>query len=536
MKSKYLLLCLSMLLLSTQTQVYGQLYIADKFSTLATTDMYVPGDVIIAPTGTILHNGSITFTGDLTNQGNSMYAPGNPPIATSGSWTLVGTIVQNIDFGADTLANIILDNSNGIVGANMAIGGTVIFTNGQWLFAATDARLLSSATVTGANASNYFVTDGAGQLYRDYDVAGLKVYPIGTAIMYAPLELNPQAANKVGARVTTPFYENPETQTNVVTENAVALTWVIMPEALISAGDIGLSYPSTAELTNFTRADANIVSWEDGSSTSYLSQNATTTGTDPYSTELAAAFEADAAGIYYLGITDDESDQNNVLLAVSCFLEGAFNGTTMNNDLGTGGATSILANYALNQPYNTAPWNYAGSESITEQFLIDNTDIVDWILIELRDANDPSIIVTQLAALLRADGTIIDHLGEATAIITAAPGSYIVAIRHRNHGDVRSLSAIDLSVTNGSFDIRTSNANVLGSTNLKQVGPAYVMYSGDADGNNDINAVDNNSYWRLNSGTTNTYNLSDFDMNGDVNSIDINLHWRINTGTIISFN
>ncbi len=58
-------------------------------------------------------------------------------------------------------------------------------------------------------------------------------------------------------------------------------------------------------------------------------------------------------------------------------MEGPFNGTDMNTDL------TDLTYVPLNQPYNTSPWNYTGTESVGS---IPNSDVVDWILIELRDA------------------------------------------------------------------------------------------------------------------------------------------------------
>ncbi len=36
----------------------------------------------------------------------------------------------------------------------------------------------------------------------------------------------------------------------------------------------------------------------------------------------------------------------------------------------------------LSQPYNTPPWNYTGDESVIS---IPNADVVDWLLLELRE-------------------------------------------------------------------------------------------------------------------------------------------------------
>ena len=64
---------------------------------------------------------------------------------------------------------------------------------------------------------------------------------------------------------------------------------------------------------------------------------------------------------------------------LTILLEGPFNGIDMNTTFNDNG---ILP---LNQPYNTAPWYYPGTESVAS---IPNPDIVDWVLVELRDATE----------------------------------------------------------------------------------------------------------------------------------------------------
>ena len=63
-----------------------------------------------------------------------------------------------------------------------------------------------------------------------------------------------------------------------------------------------------------------------------------------------------------------------IILDLKANLEGPFNGTDMNTDLNPW----MIPN---NQPYNTSPWYYNGSESFAA---VPNGDVVDWILVELR--------------------------------------------------------------------------------------------------------------------------------------------------------
>ncbi|RLD53861.1 MAG: hypothetical protein DRJ05_15745, partial [Bacteroidetes bacterium] len=87
-------------------------------------------------------------------------------------------------------------------------------------------------------------------------------------------------------------------------------------------------------------------------------------------------------------------EESSINLEMMVFLEGPFNGTDMNPSTGSG----FLP---LTQPYGGSPWNYSGAESVTSI----PANVVDWILVELRDAPDagsaiPSTMIAQQAAFL----------------------------------------------------------------------------------------------------------------------------------------
>ena len=96
------------------------------------------------------------------------------------------------------------------------------------------------------------------------------------------------------------------------------------------------------------------------------------------------------------------SNNLSLLLNLTVFLEGPFNGVEMTTSLNP-------SNLPLYQPYSSAPWNYGGNESVA---VIPSPDIVDWVLIELRDATDASLatsgtVIAQQAAFLLKDGTVV---------------------------------------------------------------------------------------------------------------------------------
>ncbi len=71
------------------------------------------------------------------------------------------------------------------------------------------------------------------------------------------------------------------------------------------------------------------------------------------------------------------------------------------------------------------------------------TAVVDWVLVELRAADDSSSVVARKPALLRSDGTLLDTNQQAALqFLSVAPGDYYVAIRHRNHIAIMSTTPV----------------------------------------------------------------------------------------------
>jgi hypothetical protein len=211
------------------------------------------------------------------------------------------------------------------------------------------------------------------------------------------------------------------------------------------------------------------------------------------------------------------------------FLEGPFNGTQMDNSLA---ANSQLP---LSQPYNDQPWNYQGTESVS---LLPNQNIVDWVLIELRETNGDASTATEdktialRAGFLLNDGTIKDLDGSNLLEFPVPSYTNLFAvIRHRNHLDV--MSALPLSKVNNSFsyDFSTSPDNVIGGLlGYKQLpGGSYGMVSGDGDANGIIEITDKTGIWTQQSGSSG-YLQGDFNLNAQADNNDKNLYWSPNLG------
>ncbi len=211
------------------------------------------------------------------------------------------------------------------------------------------------------------------------------------------------------------------------------------------------------------------------------------------------------------------------------YLEGPFTGSMMNTDVNTLGALP------LSQPYNISPWNYSGVESVNS---IPNANVVDWVLIELRDTPGgaatatPATRIAQQAGFILNDGSIVSSDGISNMIFgVAVSNNLYVIVWHRNHLGI--MSAVPLTFGGGlySYDFTTaaSKAYLSGQQNLG--GGNYGMYAGDADGNGEVHLDDIDLRWSTEVGG-NGYFGGDMDMDSDVNNQDKNDVWLPNNTLI----
>jgi hypothetical protein len=92
--------------------------------------------------------------------------------------------------------------------------------------------------------------------------------------------------------------------------------------------------------------------------------------------------------------------------------------------------TNLQSYLPVQQPYNSGPWNYTGTETLNAV----HTDLVDWIMVEVRSISDFTKILSRRAGFLLKNGSIVDtNLNNGLAFNCLDTGSYYIVIRHRNH-------------------------------------------------------------------------------------------------------
>jgi hypothetical protein len=214
----------------------------------------------------------------------------------------------------------------------------------------------------------------------------------------------------------------------------------------------------------------------------------------------------------------------NLAVDVKAILEGAFNGTDMNTGLNAAGLLP------LTQPFNTTPWNYTGTESVAA---IPNADVVDWVLVELRDAPDAAsagsgTIIDRKAGFLLKDGSIVDIDGAGTLSFAAnLSQNLFVVIHHRNHLKVMSNNALTQSGGAYTYDFTTGISQAYGSDE-KMVSGKAVLYGGDADANGEIGSGD--AVLWINEVGTGGYLKTDVTFDGQSDNKDKNDIWVPNNG------
>ncbi len=217
-----------------------------------------------------------------------------------------------------------------------------------------------------------------------------------------------------------------------------------------------------------------------------------------------------------------------IILDLIANLEGPFNGTDMNTDLNP----FFIPN---NQPYGVSPWSYGGGESFGA---VPNADVVDWVLIELRETAGGAAtatagtMVARQAALLLKNGDIVGTDGISNLIFGFIPSNNLYAVLwHRNHCSI--MSAIPLTIGGGIYTYDFSNTagkvygGILGHKML--AAGIYGMFTGDGNKDQDIDILDITGPWTTDAGSSGYY-YGDFDINSQVNNFDKNDVWLPNDG------
>lgn len=174
--------------------------------------------------------------------------------------------------------------------------------------------------------------------------------------------------------------------------------------------------------------------------------------------------------------------QVNIQISLRALLEGPYDSNTgmMHDSLRVQGLLPLL------EPYTALGFvqaNGGGGETIAPAVLTTtgSNAIVDWVLVELRDAQLPSTVIATRSALIQRDGDVVDVDGVSPVLFARPPGSYHIALRHRNHLGVMTATAMPLSASSALIDLSTAATAVFssGSAATKASGAVQLLWAGN---------------------------------------------------------
>lgn len=218
------------------------------------------------------------------------------------------------------------------------------------------------------------------------------------------------------------------------------------------------------------------------------------------------------------------------------FLEGPFDGAAMGTSLSGKGLLPLDQPFGPTLPYygnNSPSWYYTGTEVVD----VLPANVVDWILVELRDAPNgasatSATMFARKALFLKPDGSIVDLNGSGTPTVNMSVTQGLFAvIYHRNHIAVMNTNPITGSGGVYNFDFTTSSANFYGGTaGCKELSAGiWGMIASDGNADNQVNDFDKNDVWAAETGLSG-YLGSDFSVESESNNIDKNTYWLPNLG------
>lgn len=167
--------------------------------------------------------------------------------------------------------------------------------------------------------------------------------------------------------------------------------------------------------------------------------------------------------------------------ALRALLEGPLDpGTGLMHD-----SLRVLGLLPAHEPYTAAgyawpPGSSGGDLAAPSAFAATGPDaIADWVVVELRDAIDPSQVLAARCGLIQRDGDIVAADGSTPLRFNLPQGPYHVAVRHRNHLGVMTAAPIAFGTTPTAVDLSTEATPAWGTEARKAIGALRALWMGN---------------------------------------------------------
>ncbi|CAH0997759.1 hypothetical protein EMA8858_03893 [Emticicia aquatica] len=143
-----------------------------------------------------------------------------------------------------------------------------------------------------------------------------------------------------------------------------------------------------------------------------------------------------------------------------------------------------------NEPYTalgfTTPAIPSSTVSPSVLSVTGTNAIIDWVLVELRNATTPTTVIARKAALIQADGDVVDTDGISPVSFGVTDGNYKIAVLHRNHLGVMTAGNLALTSTTTLVDFTSLSTLVNGTNAQATISGKNYLWAGNANVNTTV--------------------------------------------------
>ncbi|MFM2393291.1 MAG: hypothetical protein RLZZ546_1273 [Bacteroidota bacterium] len=515
--------------------------------------LFVESNVTNMGTGsiTVQNGGTLEVQGNLTNS-----ATGTLSTVGTGKVKFSGTAASSLTSAGDPIGNLeIAKTGAGVVNLSdpASVTTNLNFVSNNLNIGANDLTLATAATATGATATSHIITPLAGKVIKT--ALTNFTYPVSfDAATYNPITITQSTTDNIGVRVLQNAYKDGPAATMSFTNGVVNASWDVTSSGGASVLDLTPQWAASDELPGFKRPESAVSKYVGPNYDAILANLGAAAGSDPYTRSRTGA----TAGLYVVG-----SDEVLTYLAIDAKMNlSSYSATSglMGDALRSNNLLPLKEPYKTYDPDGNGTPNFihvGRANTVRDSVLLysdfdktgTNDDVVDWVFVQVRNTTAPYGVVATRSALLQRDGDVVGVDGNPVRILGVAPGTYKVALRHRNHLGVMTNANKSLSSTATLIDFTnatTPETPLPDLTKLVLVSgttPEYALRGGDANASGTTNAIDRNSFFLIYNGVTMTLpaqyltaGTADYNLSRVVNAIDDNNFWLPNSGITQGFN
>jgi len=265
---------------------------------------------------------------------------------------------------------------NNLSGVNLhsarTIENSLKLTNGCLLTTQSNLLTLGTNCTTSGSNNNSFVKGPLARIINT-SVPVTKIFPIGKDTIYRPVELTVEhSSNSSNVTYVAEVLNTAPPNHSLIGSGLDAVSSIRYysitksdPVGVFSNGRIKITYGAD-DLVSDT---FNLRLAKDNGSGNWI--NAGGIGSAVFAGEITSSVFTSLSDFVLANANGGGNIFENAKLNIKAYLQGAFQTTSMDTALKTGGYIP------LSQPYNVSPWNYNGTESVTA---IPNS-VVDWVLL-----------------------------------------------------------------------------------------------------------------------------------------------------------